>query len=108
MTDKPFKIIIVGGGTAGWLSAAFLSQQLPLTSGRLIDITLIEASDIPTVGVGEATVPSLRETLAACGISEIDFLRSCDATFKHGIKFVNWRKPKGEEDSESYCLMPTI
>lgn len=102
MNRNIFKIIIVGGGTAGWLSAAFLSQQLPLNSGRDIEITLIEASDIPTVGVGEATVPSLRETLAACGIPEIDFLRSCDATFKHGIKFVNWRKPPTEEEGESY------
>ncbi len=102
MTDKPFKIIIVGGGTAGWLSAAFLSQQLPLTSGRDIQITLVEASDIPTVGVGEATVPSLRDTLAACGISEIDFLTSCGATFKHGIKFVNWRQPPEENSGESY------
>ena len=102
MTDKPFKIIIVGGGTAGWLSAAFLSQQLPLTSGRDIQITLVEASDIATVGVGEATVPSLRDTLAACGISEIDFLTSCGATFKHGIKFVNWRQPPEENSGESY------
>jgi tryptophan halogenase len=102
MTDKPFKIIIVGGGTAGWLSAAFLSQQLPMMSGRDIQITLVEASDIPTVGVGEATVPSLRETLAACGISEIDFLTSCGATFKHGIKFVNWRQPPKENSGESY------
>jgi len=102
MSAKDFKIIIVGGGTAGWLSAAFLSQQLPISSGRNIQITLIEASDIPTVGVGEATVPSLRETLAACGISEIDFLRSCGATFKHGIKFVNWRKAPQDAVGESY------
>ncbi|WP_371398258.1 tryptophan halogenase family protein [Fretibacter rubidus] len=102
MTDKPFKITIVGGGTAGWLTAAFISQQLPITSGREVQITLIEASDIPTVGVGEATVPSLRETLAACGISEIDFLTSCGATFKHGIKFVNWRLPPEVDKGESY------
>ena len=102
MSAKDFKIIIVGGGTAGWLSAAFLSQQLPISSGRNIQITLIEASDIPTVGVGEATVPSLRETLAACGISEVDFLKSCGATFKHGIKFVNWRKTPQDEVGESY------
>ena len=102
MTAENFKIIIVGGGTAGWLSAAFLSQQLPIASGRKIDITLIEASDIPTVGVGEATVPSLRETLAACGISEVEFLTSCDATFKHGIKFVNWRRDPSNDKGESY------
>ena len=102
MSAKDFKIIITGGGTAGWLSAAFLSQQLPISSGRNIQITVIEASDIPTVGVGEATVPSLRETLAACGIPEIDFLRSCGATFKHGIKFVNWRETPQDKVGESY------
>ncbi|NNC38406.1 MAG: tryptophan 7-halogenase [Acidimicrobiales bacterium] len=102
MHDEHFKIIIVGGGTAGWLSAAFLSQQLPITSGRKIQITLIEASDIPTIGVGEATVPSLRQTLAACGISEVDFLSSCGATFKHGIKFVNWKRAPDEDPGESY------
>ena len=95
-------IVIVGGGTAGWLTANFLAQQLPLNTGLLVEITLIEASDIPTIGVGEATIPSLRETLAACGINEVEFLRSCDATFKHGIEFIQWRKEPGNAKGESY------
>jgi len=103
--EKPIKIVIVGGGTAGWLSAAFLSKQLPLTTSRPFKITLVEASDIPTIGVGEATTPSLLQTLAACGIHEVEFLLACDATFKHGIQFKQWRKPptngdnNGEEDA---------
>ena len=92
MATEPFKIVIVGGGTAGWLSAAFLHRQAPLKLGRPVAITVIEAQDIPTIGVGEATIPSIRNTLAACGIEEHLFLKECSATFKHGIEFVNWRR----------------
>lgn len=95
-------IVIVGGGTAGWLSAAFLQNQLPHTLNRPIEITVIEAEDIPTVGVGEATIPSIRQTLAACGIEEHIFLKSCGATFKHGIEFINWRDDPEENPSNSY------
>lgn len=101
-TGAPVRIVIVGGGTAGWLSASFLAHQLPITIGRPVSLTLIEASDIPTVGVGEATIPSLRETLAACGIAEAEFLKSCEATFKHGIQFVQWRRPPAEASGEAY------
>lgn len=97
-----FEIVIVGGGTAGWLSAAFLSTQLPQTTNRQIRIRLIEASDIPSIGVGEATIPSLRQTLLACGIDEAEFLAACDATFKHGIQFRNWRRPPEDDADDSY------
>ena len=100
--ELPLKITIVGGGTAGWLSAGFLYSQLPQTTNRNVEITLVEASDIPTVGVGEATIPSLRQTLAACGIQEVEFLKACDATFKHGIQFVQWRKAPEREPGEAY------
>lgn len=100
--NEPLRIVIVGGGTAGWLTAGFLSTQLPLTVNRPVRVTLVEASDIPTIGVGEATIPSLRTTLAACGLSETDFLKNCDATFKHGIQFVQWRRPPDESPGEAY------
>jgi tryptophan 7-halogenase len=96
------KICIVGGGTAGWLTAAFLQNQLPHTVGRVVDITLIEAEDIPTVGVGEATIPSIRQTLAACGIEEHIFLKECGATFKQGIEFINWRDDPKIAGTNSY------
>jgi tryptophan 7-halogenase len=96
-------IVIVGGGTAGWLTAAFLQNQLPHTIGMPVDITVIEAEDIPTVGVGEATIPSIRQTLAACGIEEHIFLKKCGATFKHGIEFINWRNdPKAGGDNSYF------
>lgn len=95
-------IVIVGGGTAGWLTAAFLQNQLPLILNRPVAITVIEAEDIPTVGVGEATIPSIRQTLAACGIEEHVFLKSCGATFKHGIEFINWRDDPKIGGANSY------
>jgi tryptophan 7-halogenase len=100
--SDPLKIVIVGGGTAGWLTATFLQNQLPHTIGRPVDITVIEAEDIPTVGVGEATIPSIRQTLAACGIEEHVFLKNCGATFKHGIEFINWRSDPKHGCDNSY------
>jgi tryptophan 7-halogenase len=100
--DNHFKICIVGGGTAGWLTAAFLQNQLPHTINRPVDITVIEADDIPTVGVGEATIPSIRQTLAACGIEEHIFLKECSATFKQGIEFINWRSEPKDSGDNSY------
>lgn len=78
-------VVIVGGGTAGWLSACVLAARLPLLS-----ITLIEAPDIPTIGVGEGSWPTLRETLATIGIPEAEFLVACDAAFKQGSRFDGW------------------
>ena len=88
-TNTPIRsILIVGGGTAGWSAAALLSKTL----GPSCRITLVESGDIPTVGVGEATIPPVFEFLQACGIDEVDFIRGCQATFKLAIKFVDWRQ----------------
>jgi tryptophan 7-halogenase len=95
-------VCIVGGGTSGWLTAAFLQNQLPHTLNRPVDVTVIEAEDIPTVGVGEATIPSIRNTLAACGIEEHIFLKQCSATFKQGIEFINWRDDPKVHGRNSY------
>mgnify|MGYP006199106165 CR=1 FL=1 len=82
------RIVIVGGGTAGWMTAAAMARIL---GPDYATITLVESDAIGTVGVGEATIPSIRQTLAACGIEEHIFLKTCGATFKHGIEFINWR-----------------
>ena len=84
------KIVILGGGAAGWLTANHLAISLDLKSNPDVEVTLIESPKIPTVGVGEGTVPMMRETLAYFGISETEFFRQCDATFKQSIKFVDW------------------
>ena len=84
-------VTIVGGGTAGWLTAAMLHTALGQTRDRKgIDITLIESPNVPTVGVGEATVPGMPRTLQACGISEREFFKTCNASFKLGVLFGNW------------------
>jgi tryptophan halogenase len=90
-------IVIVGGGTAGWLAANHLAKQLPQT----IRVSVIESPSIPTIGVGEGTVPLMRETLAYFGIRETDVIQQCEATFKQGIKFINWRQSQ-QDNIHSY------
>ena len=85
MTIK--SIAIVGGGTAGWLAANHLGKRLASCG---VQITLIESPDIPTIGVGEGTVPAIRKTLQSFGISETEFIKRCDVTFKQSIRFQNW------------------
>ncbi len=83
-------VLIVGGGTAGWLTAAFLARTLGAQRPAGVRVTLVEASDIPPIGVGEGTFPSIRGTLSAIGLDERTFLRECQATFKQGVRFDDW------------------
>lgn len=86
MQSKVKKVVIAGGGTAGWVAAAALSKQL----GKLLDIVLVESEQIGTVGVGEATIPPMRVFHSLLGIDEQEFMRATEAVFKLGISFKNW------------------
>ncbi len=89
MTDHQQQIVILGGGTAGWMSAAALAKLLP---NSRFAVTLVESDQISTVGVGEATLPHLRFFNQRLGIDEREFMRETQATFKVGIEFSNWGK----------------
>lgn len=83
------RVVIVGGGTAGWLAACRIAAAADPAAG--IAVTLIESPDVPTIGVGEGTWPTMRGTLAQIGVPEAEFLRACDASFKQGSRFDGWR-----------------
>ena len=85
------RVTIVGGGTAGWLAASLLSRIYRRSDGTsALDISVIESPSIPSVGVGEATVPAMPRILRQLGISERDFFRRCNASFKLCVRFRNW------------------
>ena len=89
---EPLKtIVIVGGGTAGWLTAGTIAaEHLSRDKDIGVNITLVESPNIAPIGVGEGTWPTMRSTLLKMGISETDFFRECDASFKQGAKFARW------------------
>jgi tryptophan 6-halogenase len=104
------RVVILGGGTAGWMAASYLGKAL----GDGVSITVLEAPAIPRIGVGEATVPNLHKTFFDfLGLAEDEWMREVNASFKIGIKFINWRtdgagqanpRPHGDRTDHYYHL----
>ncbi len=92
-------IVIVGGGSAGWLCAGVIAAEHPS-----LKVTLIESPAVASIGVGEGTWPTMRDTLRKIGVSESDFFRECDAGFKQGSLFKKW--VSGQEDD--YYFHPFV
>ncbi|TKB47462.1 tryptophan halogenase family protein [Thalassotalea mangrovi] len=104
-SDAINSVTIVGGGTAGWLTACYLARQLNQEAADTITITLVESPDVPIIGVGEGTWPTMRTTLQRIGVDESRFIRECDVSFKQASKFVNWHRPaQGNTDNFYYHL----
>lgn len=98
------RILIVGGGSAGWLTAATLAAGHPREGEHGVEIAVLESPDVASIGVGEGTWPTMRDTLRAAGVGETDFMRACDATFKQGSTFVGWRDGGDERYHHPFTL----
>ena len=91
------EVLVVGGGTAGWLTAAVVVAERRALGDMITRVTLVESPDIPTIGVGEGTWPSMRTTLQRIGLPESELLRQSQASFKQGTKFVGWSGRSGQD-----------
>lgn len=105
MNDCIRKIVVVGGGSAGWLVAATIAAEHQVgNDDNSLSITLVESPDIPIIGVGEGTWPSMSGTLRKIGVSETKFIRECDVSFKQGSKFISWSLGNNEHYYHPFTL----
>lgn len=101
MTDQVRDVLVLGGGSAGWLVAALLAAE-----HADLRVTLIESSETPPIGVGEGTWPSMRDTLRRIGLSETDFVRRCQVSFKQGSRFDGWATGAAGEQYYHPFMLP--
>ncbi|MGK6320746.1 tryptophan halogenase family protein [Sphingomonas sp. DT-204] len=106
MTHPVRKIVIVGGGTAGWLTAGVIAAKHRSRMATGFSVTLVESPNTPIIGVGEGTWPTLRTTLARIGVSETEFFRQCDAAFKQGARFARWTTGAADDGYYHPLMLP--
>ncbi|SEN07139.1 tryptophan halogenase [Sphingomonas gellani] len=99
-------IVIVGGGTAGWLTAGVIAAKHQGRRPHGFTVTLVESPNVPTIGVGEGTWPTLRTTLKRMGVSETEFFRQCDAAFKQGARFNRWTTGAADDGYYHPLMLP--
>ncbi len=103
MSNRIERLTILGGGSAGWITAMLLDTSLnSRRDGPPVEITLIESPKLGTIGVGEATVASMARMMAQCGIDEAEFFRRCNASFKMSVRFGNWSQDSNGQPIEFY------
>lgn len=98
--------MIVGGGTAGWLTAGVIAAKHKSRIPSGLTVTLVESPDTPIIGVGEGTWPTLRATLARMGVSETELFRQCDAAFKQGARFARWTTGAADDGYYHPLMLP--
>ncbi len=106
MVQPVKKIVIVGGGTAGWLTAGVIAARHRARMGTGFSVTLVESPNTPIIGVGEGTWPTLRSTLARIGVSETELFRQCDAAFKQGARFARWTTGAADDSYYHPLMLP--
>jgi tryptophan halogenase len=99
-------IVIVGGGTAGWLTAGIIAARHQGRMQEGFSVTLIESPGVPIIGVGEGTWPTLRSTLEKMGVSETEFFRECDSAFKQGGRFAGWTTGAADDAYYHPLMLP--
>ncbi|WP_066718805.1 tryptophan halogenase family protein [Sphingomonas pituitosa] len=99
-------IVIVGGGTAGWLTAGVIAARHQARRAQGFTVTLVESPNVPIIGVGEGTWPTLRTTLRKIGVSETEFFRQCDAAFKQGARFNRWTTGAADDGYYHPLMLP--
>jgi len=104
MDERLREVVVLGGGSAGWLTAALLAAVHGGDDG--LRITLVESSETPPIGVGEGTWPSMRDTLRRIGLSETEFVRRCNVAFKQGSRFDGWARGDGTDRYHHPFMLP--